>query len=44
MGLGDAATVRRVRVVWPGGREEDWTDLPLDRWLTLEEGTGESRE
>ena len=42
VGLGDAAAVRRVRVVWPGGREEDWTDLPVDRWLTLEEGTGES--
>ena len=34
----------RVRVVWPSGREEDWTDLPVDRWVTLEEGTGESRE
>ena len=44
VGLGDAATVRRVRVVWPSGGEEDWTDLPVDRWLTLEEGTGESRE
>ena len=43
VGLGDAAAVRRVRVVWPGGREEDWTDLPVERWLTLEEGTGESR-
>ena len=43
VGLGDAATVRRVRVVWPSGREEDWTDLPVERWLTLEEGTGESR-
>ena len=44
VGLGDAAAVRRVRVVWPSGREEDWTDLPVDRWLTLEEGTGGSRE
>ncbi len=44
VGLGAAAAVRRVRVVWPGGREEDWTDLPVDGWLTLEEGTGESRE
>ncbi len=43
VGLGAAATVRRVRVVWPSGREEDWTDLPVDRWLTLEEGMGESR-
>ncbi len=44
VGLGQAAAVSRVRVVWPGGREEDWTDLAVDRWLTLEEGTGESRE
>ena len=43
MGLGDATIVRRVRVVWPSGREEDWTELPVDRWLTLEEGGGESR-
>ena len=44
VGLGDAAAVRRVRVVWPSGREEEWTDLPVDRWLTLEEGRGESPE
>ena len=44
VGLGEAAAVRRVRVVWPSGREEDWTEPPVDRWLTLEEGTGESRE
>ncbi len=44
VGLGDAAAVRRVRVVWPSGREEEWTDLPVDRWLTLEEGTGQSPE
>ena len=44
VGLGRAAVVRRVRVVWPSGREEDWTDLPADRWLTLEEGAGQRRE
>ena len=44
VGLGGADTVRRVRVAWPSGREEDWTDLPPGGWLTLEEGTGESRE
>ena len=43
-GWATAAAVRRVRVVWPSGREEDWTDLPVDGWLTLEEGEGESRE
>ena len=40
VGLGRDADVRRVRVVWPSGREEEWTDLPVDRWLTLEEGRG----
>ena len=44
VGLGAAATVQRVRVIWPSGREEDWTDIPVNRWLTLEEGTGENRE
>ena len=44
VGLGDAATVPRVRVTWPSGREEDWTNLPVDRWLTLEEGAGQSPE
>ena len=44
VGLGDAATVPRVRVTWPSGREEDWTNLPVDQWLTLEEGTGQSPE
>jgi len=44
VGLGEAATVRRVRVIWPSGREEDWTDIPVNRWLTLKEGTGQSQE
>ena len=42
VGLGEAATVQRVRVIWPSGREEEWTDIAVDRWLTLEEGTGHS--
>ena len=44
VGLGRDADMRRVRVVWPSGREEEWTDLPADRWLTLEEGGGRRRE
>ena len=43
VGLGREASVQRVRVVWPSGREEDWTDLPVDRWLTLEEGSDQGR-
>ncbi len=44
VGLGDATTVSRVRVVWPSGQVEDWTDIAIDRWLTLHEGTGQSQE
>ena len=43
VGLGEAAAVRRVRVIWPSGREEEWTDIAVDRWLTLTEGTGQSQ-
>ncbi len=40
VGLGDATTVPRVQVVWPSGRVEEWTNLEVDRYLTLTEGTG----
>ncbi len=42
VGLGDqdAAAVSRVHVVWPDGREEDWTDVAVGHWITLEEGSG----
>ena len=43
VGLGEAATVPRVRVIWPSGREEEWTDIALNQWLTLTEGTGRSQ-
>ena len=44
VGLGEAATVRRIRVVWPSGRVEDWTDIAVGRWTTLTEGTGQRQE
>jgi hypothetical protein len=40
VGLGSRAAVSRVRVVWPSGRVEDWTDIAADRYLTLKEGSG----
>jgi enediyne biosynthesis protein E4 len=40
VGLGDQAAVSRIRVVWPGGRVEDWTDVAVGRWTTLKEGSG----
>jgi enediyne biosynthesis protein E4 len=30
----------RVRVYWPSGRAEEWSDLPARRYSTLTEGTG----
>jgi hypothetical protein len=40
-GLGEAKTVERVIVRWPGGHEEMWKGLPVDRIHTLTEGNGE---
>ena len=39
VGLGVSADAPRVRVVWPSGRTEEWTDVPVDRYTTLVEGT-----
>jgi hypothetical protein len=40
VGLGDATTVAKVRIQWPGGTLEEWTDVPVDRYTTLKEGHG----
>ena len=40
VGLGDAAAVERVRVIWPSGRTEEWTGVEVDGWTALAEGTG----
>ncbi len=40
VGLGEAAVVERVRVIWPSGRTEEWTGVEVDGWTTLAEGTG----
>jgi hypothetical protein len=42
-GLGTSADAPRVRVVWPSGLEEEWTDVPIDRHTILSEGTGRPR-
>jgi hypothetical protein len=39
VGLGQSAERPRVRVVWPDGRAEEWSDLPIDRYTTLAEGS-----
>ena len=40
VGLGDTARIDKVRVQWPGGNAEEWTDVPVDRYTTLKEGEG----
>jgi tetratricopeptide (TPR) repeat protein len=37
-GLGEAARVDRVEITWPGGVQEVWSDLEVDRLWQLEEG------
>lgn len=39
-GLGASSDAASIRVVWPDGRAELWTDVPADRWTTLTQGTG----
>ena len=38
-GLGDTTEVPRIRVRWPSGQVEEWTDAAIDRWTTLTEGS-----
>jgi tetratricopeptide (TPR) repeat protein len=38
LGVGSATTVDRLIVRWPGGRIDEWTDLPVNSQLTLIEG------
>jgi hypothetical protein len=40
VGLGASKEALRARVIWPDGRIEEWADLPIDRYTTLEEGSG----
>ncbi len=43
-GLGNGtASLSLVRVTWPSGAVEEWTDVPLRRYATLVEGSGRSR-
>jgi len=40
VGLGQSVEAPLVRVIWPSGRVEEWTDVPVDRYTTLTEGGG----
>jgi hypothetical protein len=39
-GLGSSTEAPSVRVIWPGGRVEEWTSIAIDRFTTLREGGG----
>jgi hypothetical protein len=39
-GLGKSTRIERVEIRWPNGLEEVWTDVGLDRIVTLKEGSG----
>ncbi len=39
VGIGPAERVESVRVHWPDGSLEEWKAPPIDRYLTLKEGT-----
>ena len=41
VGLGADATPPSVTVVWPDGRTEAWRSVAVDRWTTLQQGTGQ---
>ena len=43
VGLGGQTAAPTVRVRWPGGATEEWSDIGIDRWTTLKEGTGKRR-
>ena len=40
VGLGTSAAAPTIKVRWPGGHEEEWLGVPIDRWTTLKEGSG----
>jgi hypothetical protein len=39
-GIGKSTSVERLEIRWPNGLEETWTDLGIDRIVTLKEGGG----
>ena len=39
-GLGAASRIEHLVVRWPDGADEQWKDVPIDRIVTLTEGTG----
>jgi len=44
VGLGPSERVESVRVTWPDGGIEEWKSLPINRYLTLKEGTSTGKK
>jgi enediyne biosynthesis protein E4 len=42
-GLGQSAHIESIQVRWPNGREETFSDIGADQFVTLSEGTGRPR-
>jgi hypothetical protein len=42
LGIGTAPKIDSVEIHWPapGGKVEKFTDVPVDRYITIEEGKG----
>lgn len=38
-GLGRVEGPVTVRVAWPDGRQQEWTDIDTNRWVTLRQAT-----
>ena len=43
VGLGDFTTKPSVTVFWPTGEVENWADVNIDHWISLEQGTGQTQ-
>jgi enediyne biosynthesis protein E4 len=41
-GLGRSKELTKVRVYWASGQIEEWTDVSIDRYTALREGTGKT--
>ncbi len=41
IGLGTSTRIKRMTIRWPSGREQTFTDVPVDRWLRVYEGRPE---
>ncbi len=40
VGLGPSSGALRLRVTWPDGRSEEWSNVEVDRYTTLKRGEG----